>query len=240
LPGEFAAPEQVVREALNTGAASISYTYTEPTIFLEYALDVMALAHKEGLKNGFVTNGFMTPETVEIASTHLDAANVDLKAMTDDFYRKICGARLGPVLETIEGLHRKGVWVEVTTLIIPGHNDDEEELRDIARFLVGISPDIPWHVTGFYPTYKLTDARPTPVDTLTRAREIGLEEGLRYVYQGNRPGSGGENTHCPGCGETVIRRRGFGVAANNLDTGGRCRNCGATIAGIFSSETAER
>ncbi|GAB4270346.1 MAG: AmmeMemoRadiSam system radical SAM enzyme [Deferrisomatales bacterium] len=232
LPGRFVPAEAVVRTARDAGCESIAYTYTEPTIFFEYARDCMALARKAGLLNVFVTNGYMSAECLDEAVPLLDAANVDLKAMTDDFYRKICGARLEPVLDNIGELWRRGVWVEVTTLVIPHHNDSPEELRQIARFLVAISPDIPWHVTGFYPTYRLTDEPPTPASTLARARDIGLEEGLHYVYTGNRPGRGGEDTVCPGCGKVVIGRVGFSLTEVAVTADGTCSACGRAIAGL--------
>lgn len=232
IPGRFVPPEAVVAAALETGCASVAYTYTEPTIFFEYALDCMKLARKAGLLNLFVTNGYESPGCVEAALPYLDAANVDLKAMTDTFYRKICGARLDPVLRTIRELWQRGVWVEVTTLVIPHHNDAPEELREAARFLASVSPDLPWHVTGFYPTYRLTTEPPTAPSALEAARRIGLEEGLRYVYSGNRPGRGGEETRCPSCGRTVIGRLGFAVTENVLTPAGRCPGCSQAIAGL--------
>lgn len=233
IPGRFVSPEEVVREARGARCASISYTYTEPTVYFEYALDCMKLARKGDLRNAFVTNGYMTSDAIEAALPYLDAANVDLKAMRDSFYRDVCGARLEPVLESIRTLWERGVWLEVTTLIIPHRNDSAEELRDIARFLVSVSPDVPWHVSGFYPTYHLTAEPPTPVSTLDRARAIGLEEGLRYVYMGNRPGRGGEETRCPGCGRVVLERLGFSVVASALASGGTCAGCGAHIPGVW-------
>ena len=154
-------------------SASISYTYTEPTIFLEYAQDVAKIAREQGLRNVFVSNGFMTEASANALAEFIDADNVDLKSMRDDFYRKVCKARLQPVLDTITRLKEKGVWLEVTTLIIPGHNDSEAELTDIAHFIKGVSPTIPWHVTAFHPTFKMMDRPATPVATLRRAREIG-------------------------------------------------------------------
>ncbi|MFU8857869.1 MAG: AmmeMemoRadiSam system radical SAM enzyme [Deferrisomatales bacterium] len=232
LPGRFTPPQAVVTAARESGCASIAYTYTEPTIFFEYALDCMRLARREGLLNVFVTNGYESPACVETAAPYLDGANVDLKAMTDEFYRKVCGARLEPVLRTIRDLWGRGVWVEVTTLVIPHHNDRPEELREIARFLLSVSPDLPWHVTGFYPTYRLTSEPPTPASSLDTARRIGLEEGLRYVYSGNRPGRGGEDTLCPSCRRPVVRRLGFAVLDNALGPGGRCPGCNRAIAGL--------
>lgn len=233
LPGEYAQPDEVVRAALADGAESVSYTYTEPTIFLEYALDVMKLAKAAGLRNIFVSNGFMTPEALARTGGLLDAANVDLKSLNPEFYRTNCGAALQPVLDTIRGMVEAGVWVEVATLVIPGMNDSEEELRGIAGFLKSVSPDIPWHVTGFHPTYKLGSVRPTPVATLRRAREFGLEEGLSFVYEGNRPGAGFEDTVCPSCGNKVISRRGFELTGYALE-GGDCSACGEPLPGRFA------
>nr|WP_051463170.1 AmmeMemoRadiSam system radical SAM enzyme [Deferrisoma camini] len=236
LPGRFVPARAVVEDAVAAGCRSVAYTYTEPTVFFEYARDCMTLAHEAGLLNVFVTNGYMSPECLDALEGLLDAANVDLKAMTDGFYRSVCGARLQPVLDTIAELVRRGVWVEVTTLLIPGRNDSDDELREAARFLRGLSPDIPWHVTGFFPTYRLTDAPPTPAATLIRAWEIGLEEGLRFVYTGNRPGHGGEDTVCPSCGAVVLGRLGYAVTARNLDPEGRCRRCGAAVPGLEMGE----
>jgi pyruvate formate lyase activating enzyme len=228
--GRERSPEEVVLAARKTGCRSISYTYTEPTIYFEFALDVARLAHREGMLNVFVTNGYMTEEALEAFHPYLDAANVDLKAASEDFYKRICGARLEPVKASIRKMKELGVWVEVTTLIIPGLNDDTEQLHDIARFLVDLGPEIPWHVTAFHPNYRLTDRPPTPVRTLQKAREIGLKAGLRYVYSGNVPGEEGENTRCPSCGERLIARFGFRILENRIRSG-RCPSCGFTVDG---------
>ncbi|SMC16953.1 pyruvate formate lyase activating enzyme [Desulfacinum hydrothermale DSM 13146] len=229
--GSKASPDRVVEEALKAGCASISYTYTEPTVFMEYALEVASRARAAGLTNVFVTNGFMSPEALEALAPVLDAANVDLKSFRDRFYRDQCGARLEPVLETLRTLKRLGVWVEVTTLIIPGLNDDPEELKELAAFVASLGPETPWHVTRFHPTYKLTDRRSTPVQTLQAARRTGREAGLHYVYTGNIPGDEGENTLCPGCGVTVLRR--FGFAMHNVGLRrGHCTACGRKIEGV--------
>ena len=186
--GDERDPEAIVAYALGSHSASISYTYTEPTIFFEYAQDVARLAREHNLRNVFVSNGFMTEASATALAEFIDADNLDLKSMRDDFYRKVCKARLQPVLDTITRLKQLGVWVEVTTLVIPGHNDSEAELTEIAHFIKGVSPAIPWHVTAFHPTFKMMDRPATPVATLVRAREIGLAAGLRYVYVGNIPG----------------------------------------------------
>ncbi len=224
-------PQDVVREARENGCRSISYTYTEPTIFFEYAYDTGRLAKEAGLANTFVTNGYMTEEALDTIEPYLDAANVDLKAFRDETYKKICGARLNPVLDTIRRMKEKGIWVEVTTLVVPGMNDGKDELADIAGFIAGVDQDIPWHVSRFHPDYEFTDTPPTPVETLKAARDIGRKAGLRHIYIGNVLAES-EDTICPGCGRPVIRRRGFHTEAVELE-GPKCRFCGAPIAGVF-------
>jgi len=226
--GERVTPEQIVAAALATQCASISYTYTEPTVFFELAYDTAGLARERGLRNVFVTNGYQTPETVEKMAGRIDAANVDLKAFSEDFYRRMCKASLAPVLDSIREMHRRGIFVEVTTLVIPGENDSEAELRGAARFIASVSPDIPWHVSRFHPDYELTDRPVTPAATIYRALEIGKEEGLRYLYAGNLPGDEYENTHCPRCGKVVIARRGYFVSEVNLKAG-TCAACGEKL-----------
>ncbi|MBM9518968.1 AmmeMemoRadiSam system radical SAM enzyme [Desulforhopalus vacuolatus] len=225
--------ETVVKEAIQTGSKSICYTYVEPTIFYEFAWDCSVLAHQRQLKNVFVSNGYMTPEVTRHLAPVLDGINIDIKGFTDDFYKTVCNARLQPVLDNVQLMHELGVWVEVTTLIIPGLNDSAEELRDIARFITSVSPTIPWHVTAFYPTYKMLDRPPTPIATLRKAREIGLEQGLHYVYEGNIRGEGGENTFCPNCGAELINRFGFSIRENTL-TDGCCSKCGQHISGVWA------
>ena len=232
ITGQDATSGQVVQDAMASGSKSISYTYVEPTIFYEFAYDTGVKARQKGLKNVFVSNGYMTPETCKHSAEFLDAINIDLKAFTDKFYKEVCKARLEPVLDSIKLMHELGMWVEVTTLIIPGWNDTDAELREIAKFIKGVSESIPWHVTAFHPTYKMLYRPPTPVKTLRRAREIGLEEGLKYVYEGNIPGEGGENTYCPSCGEMVIARYGFSILENKLEQG-KCPKCGGAIDGVW-------
>lgn len=229
ITGRFVPPEQVVEAAVQAGCLSISYTYTEPTVFYEYARDCARLAVQAGLKNVFVTNGYMTKETLADIDGHLHAANVDLKSFSDDFYRTQAGARLKPVLDSIRRLWEMGVWLEVTTLLIPGLNDQEVELRALTEFLASVSPDIPWHVSRFHPTYRLLDAVPTPVSSIERALRLGREAGLRYVYGGNVAGHSSESTVCPGCGESLIERRGFSLGRIDLKDG-RCPRCGLEIA----------
>lgn len=235
--GDDATPEQVVSAAQEYGCQSISYTYIEPTIFFEFAYDCAQLAHERGIKNIFVSNGYTSPEATKKIAPYLDGNNIDLKGFTDKFYREVCGAKLAPVLETIRLMKELGVWVEVTTLVIPGWNDSESELQEIARFIKGIDPEMPWHVTRFHPTFKMTDRGATPTATLQRARQIGLSEGLKHVYVGNIPGEGGEDTICPHCKETVVERMGFSIISQNLEDG-KCGNCGEPLAGVFSTSPA--
>ena len=233
IRGRERTPQSVVEDALQGDCESISYTYVEPTIFYEFAYACSELARENQLKNVFVSNGYMTPEVTRHLSSVLDGINIDIKAFTDDFYKKVCKARLQPVLDNVRLMHELGVWVEVTTLIIPGLNDSSEELRDIARFVKSVDPGIPWHVTAFYPTYKMTDREPTPVETLRRARDIGLAEGLHCVYEGNIPGEGGENSYCPSCGTELISRFGYTIRQNKISNG-CCSACGVKIAGVWS------
>jgi pyruvate formate lyase activating enzyme len=232
FPGDVTEPEEVVGTALKGACASISYTYTEPTIFFETCEAVGRLARDRGLKNNFVTNGYLTREAALRAAAFLDAANVDLKGFDDSRYRTVCGATLKGVLDGLEALLDNGVWVEVTTLVVPELNDSEAELRAIARHIRGLGPDIPWHVSRFHPDYKMTGGKATPLSTLKRAYEVGREEGLKYVYTGNVPGDDSENTYCPDCAKMVVGRVGFRLTATNLRDG-RCGSCGSRIAGRF-------
>ena len=237
--GQPASPEALVAAARRLGARSIAYTYTEPTVFAEYAVDTARLAHEAGIANIFVTNGYMTPELLEVLGPQepggpplLDAANVDLKAGRGEFYHKLCGAKLEPVLENLPRMRKLGIWLEVTTLVIPGFNDSEEELRWVADFLAReVGVDVPWHVSRFHPQYKMSDCPPTPVSTLQQAWDIGREAGLRYVYVGNVPGRASENTICHHCGETLIGRLGYQTLSYQI-ADGRCTQCGTLVAGV--------
>ena len=232
IAGIDLSPEEIVARAVASGCRSIAYTYTEPTIFYEYAFDTALLARQAGLKNVFVTNGYITSEALAHIAPYLDAANIDLKGFSDRFYREVVHAMLGEVLDSILEYKRLGIWIELTTLLIPGWNDENVELQGIARFIAErVGVETPWHVTQFYPTHKLTDRPRTPVETLRRARQIGLDAGLRYVYEGNIPGQGGENTYCPGCCELLIRRLGYHVEENRV-LGGKCPVCQTAIDGI--------
>ena len=229
--GEEVPPSAIVAAALQHRCASISYTYTEPTIYFELAYDTARLAAEAGLKNVFVTNGYITPEALKVIHPYLHAANIDLKGFTDEFYKKICGARLQPVLDAIKLYKEFGIWIEITTLVIPGHNDSDDELKGIAQFVRSVGEDIPWHVTRFHPTYNLPDQPRTPLATLKRARQIGLEAGLRYVYEGNIPGEG-EETFCWNCKKSLVKRIGFSVDENNVKKG-KCPYCGMAVDGVW-------
>ena len=241
IVGERVLPEAVVDDARATESVTIAYTYTEPTVYFETALDTARLARKHGIGNIFVTNGYMTAEALEMIRPCLDGANVDLKAFSDDFYRSMCGARLAPVLDTLKGMKAAGIFVEVTTLLIPGLNDDPAQLADLARFVAeDLGPETPWHISRFHPTYRLLDRPVTPLAALLKAREIGFGAGLHYVYTGNVPGEAGENTLCPECGETLIERRGFRIKADRVRAG-RCPSCNTAVAGVgMKGLTADR
>ena len=231
LPTRQLPPAAVVEEAIAHGADSIAYTYVEPTVFLEYALDTARLAQAAGLRNLFVTDGYATPEAVALLGPVLDAANVDLKAFDDAFYRKLCGARLAPVLESIVAMRRAGIWLELTTLVIPGRNDDEGQLRSLVRWIVEtLGPETPWHVSRFHPAYRLLDVPPTPLERLRQVAELGREAGLAHVYVGNAPELGLEDTRCAGCGRVLIERRGYQVRVHLAPDGG-CPDCGRLLAG---------
>jgi len=232
IEGRRLSPAKIVAEAVTKGCRSISYTYSEPTIFAELALETARLAHDRGIANNFVTNGYQSPELIDAMEGLIDAANIDLKSFAPTFYRDVCGAKLDGVLDTITRLFRAGTWLEITTLIIPTHNDSDEELRQIAGFIAGIDENIPWHVSRFHPTHLMRNVPATPPSTLFRAKQIGHAEGLQHVYTGNIPGRGGENTDCPGCQALLIERQGFYVSKNRL-VGGRCPDCNHSIAGVF-------
>ncbi len=234
--GEAIPPERLVAAAEQHGCASISYTYTEPTIFFELAYDTSRLAQAKGIRNCFVSNGFMTPQAVRTIAPQLDAINVDLKAFREETYRKVMKARLEPVLRCLRELRAAGVWVEVTTLVVPGMNDSDEELTDIARFIAGdLDPDVPWHVSRFHSDYQWDHSTPpTPLETLGRAVAIGRQAGLRFVYSGNVPGDENESTLCPSCGAMLIRRVGYAIRSNRLTRAGRCPDCDAEVAGRWS------
>ncbi len=232
--GQDMTPDEVVGLALKNDCASISYTYTEPFIFFEFAYDCSKLARAKGLKNNFVTNGFTNGPVVEMIAPYLDAANVDLKSFRDEYYRKVCGGRLQPVLDTIKLMKKLKIWIELTTLVIPGLNDSNEELTDIANFIKNeVGDDVPWHVSAFRPAYKMLDRSSTPAETLLRARDIGLKAGLKYVYVGNIPIPGSEDTYCSNCKKPLIQRSVFTVLKDNVKDG-KCYNCGEAVSGVWS------
>ncbi len=222
-------PDHIVNDAFSRGCKIIAYTYTEPTIFYEYAYDIAVCARQRDIKNVFVTNGFISPEPLRDIAPYIDAVNIDLKSMREGFYQRVCGGHLKPVLDSIKLYYELGVWVEITTLIIPGYNDSPEELEDIARFIAGIDKNIPWHISRFYPNYKLEDISPTSTSIINRAVKIGKKVGLSYIYQGNV--GTGENTFCPSCGQILILRTLFFVGENRVKDG-RCPYCGERIAGV--------
>jgi len=231
IVGHRATAEQIVADALATGSRSIAYTYTEPTIFFEYAYDVARLAHAAGLANIYVTNGYMTSEMLDAFHPYLDAANVDLKAFREKTYHRYVGAALKPILENLKLMKQQGVWVEVTTLLVPSLNDDPAELRDAANFIAQeLGPETPWHISRFFPQYKMTDRPPTPVASLQRAQQIGQEAGLHYVYLGNLHGE--MDTICYNCGQLLVQRYGYWDIKNNIKDN-QCPACGTPVAGVW-------
>jgi len=233
-------PEGMLVTARQTNASAVVSSYNEPLITSEWAVSIFKKAKAVGLICAYVSNGNATPEVLEYLRPYLSAYKIDLKSMQDKNYRKLGGVRKH-VLDSIQRAHELGLWVEVVTLVVPGFNDSNEELWDAARFLAGISPDIPWHVTAFHKDYKMTEPDNTPVKTLLRASEIGREAGLRYVYAGNIPGSVGEyeSTFCPNCNKKVVGRRGFTIMAYNLTREGKCPHCGAKVAGLWPDDPNE-
>lgn len=226
--GKDLKPEEIVEAAIENDCQSISYTYTEPTIFYEYAFDTAKLARKKGLKNNFVTNGFIAPEPLKEISPYLDAANIDLKSFNDEFYKKIIGARLQPVLDSIKLYNKLGIHLEITTLVIPGKNDSDNELTKIAEFIASIDKNIPWHVSRFHPTYKMLNASITPEKTLIKAIKLGKKAGLKYIYAGNLPGNDYESTYCPKCNAKLIDRLGYHISEINIKDK-KCIYCGEEI-----------
>ena len=224
-------PEDAVDYAIKQHCKSISYTYTEPTIFFEYALDTARPAKEQGLYNIMVTNGYMTTDALRMIAPYLDACNVDLKSFNDDFYVNTCHGHLKPVLNTIKEMKKLGIWVEITTLIIPGQNDSEEELTNIAEFIAELDINIPWHISRFHPDYHFMTSESTPLGTLNTARDIGKRAGLKFIYKGNVLGDITQ-TLCPDCGETLIRRNGFFVDMNRI-LNSACPSCGQQVAGVF-------
>jgi pyruvate formate lyase activating enzyme len=240
IRGGAASPAQIVRAARDYGSRSIAYTYTEPTVFFEYAFDTARLAHAAGMANVFVTNGYMSEEMLSAFRMYLDAANIDLKAFRDSTYKRYVGARLQPVLDSLKTMKRLGIWLEVTTLVIPGLNDSPAELHDAAGFVAReLGPDTPWHISRFYPSWRMTDRPLTPLETLHRARDIGGEEGLRYIYIGNVAEEGGQDTICAECGRLLVHRHGFGAITNHVQKD-HCPDCGTPVAGVGMNGSSDQ
>ncbi len=233
IEGQAIEPSRLVDLAIRDGCRSMAYTYTEPTIFMELAADCAKIAKQKGLANVFVSNGYMTKQAIDFAKDWLDGINIDLKSFSEQFYKRLCGAKLKPVLDTIEYISRHtNIWMELTTLVVPEENDSETELRQIAEFIYNAcGPDMPWHVSRFYPQYRHTKADATPLTTLQLAYDIAKQVGLRYVYIGNIRTGKAENTYCPRCGHLLIEREGYYVAKNRIKEG-NCPDCGEKIAGF--------
>ena len=234
IQGQAINPENIVQAAVKSGCKSIAYTYTEPTIFMELCADCGQRAKEKGLTNVFVSNGYETKEAIDFASSWLDGINIDLKSFSEDFYRRLCRAKLQPVLDTIKYIAKEtDIWMEITTLIVPGENDSDKELKAIADFIVTeAGPDVPWHISRFCPAYQLDDEETTPIATLEKAESIGKEAGLKYIYLGNVPGAKSESTFCPQCGKMLIERSGYRIGQNKL-VNSRCPDCGEEIAGVW-------
>lgn len=224
-------PGKIVEHCVSNSIPSIAYTYNEPTVFFEYAYDTARLAKKHGIKNVFVSNGYGSAEAYNLLRNCLDAINIDLKAFSPDFYRDVCRANIKPVLQNIRICHSLGIWTEITTLVIPGENDSPEELGQIAEFIAGIDRDMPWHISRFFPHYRMPDTCPTPPETLMRAYEIGRKAGLNYVYVGNYP-SDRESTFCPSCNKTIVERKGYSAGPVQIRDG-KCRFCGFGVKGVW-------
>lgn len=231
-PYEKLSPEKVVEETLKAGCKIISYTYTEPTVFYEYMLDIAKLARKKGIKNVIVSNGFINPEPLKELCEYIDGANIDLKSINPEFYEKICEARLKPILEALKILKQNNVWVEITNLLISGKNDSQEGIKKLSEFVKSLGKDTVLHFSAFYPCYKMLDVPRTPEETVKKAREIALKAGLNYVYTGNILDEEGSTTFCPKCKRPLVKRQGFYVLQNNIEKG-KCSFCKTGIAGMW-------
>jgi pyruvate formate lyase activating enzyme len=238
---DHASPETIARAAQRLGCSSVAYTYNDPVVFMEYAIEVAKTCREQGIKSVAVTAGYMCAESRAEFYQYMDAANVDLKAFSEDFYRRVAGAHLEEVLETLLYVKRQTqVWLELTTLLIPGHNDSDAELQAMTRWVVdNLGPDVPMHFSAFHPDWQMRDVPPTPPATLTRARRIALANGVHHAYTGNVHDQAGGSTYCHGCGQLLIGRDGYELTAWDLDREGRCRTCGATCAGVFAPEPGD-
>ena len=232
IQGDNVTPEQLVAIAQKNRARSISYTYTEPTVFFELATETAGLAHAAGMKNVLVSNGYLTRQALALLGPFLDGANIDLKSFNDDFYKKYCSARLRPVLDTISAMKEMGIWVEVTTLLIPGLNDDRIEISGLISFLFDLDPNIPWHVSRFLPHYRLLAIPPTEERVIHDFLQLAADKGMRFLYGGNLTDSKWSDTRCPSCHEVLIKRLGYHVENSGLRAG-CCRFCGMDIPGVW-------
>ncbi|WP_027721728.1 AmmeMemoRadiSam system radical SAM enzyme [Maridesulfovibrio zosterae] len=233
ITGQKVTPETLVDAAIAHNCESISFTYSEPTVFFELMQDTARIAHSKGLKNIMVSNGFQSPECIDELTGLIDAANIDLKGFNNDFYTEICNGKLSPVLENLKHMKKNGWWVEVTTLLIPGKNDSADELKKLAAFIAGeLGERVPWHISRFHPDFKMLDCGITPMKTLTRARNIGSDAGLEYVYVGNVPGDEHSTSFCPSCNKELIKRFGFDMENVGLEQG-MCKFCGCELNGVF-------
>jgi len=225
-------PKQIVENTLEADCPSIAYTYTEPTVFFEYTYDTMKLARKKDLKNIYVSNGYFTSDTLEKLKNNLDGINIDLKSFNKEFYQKYCGSKRDIVLRNIESVAKTNIWLELTTLLIPGKNDSEEEIEQIADFIYNINPLIPWHISRFFPSYRMDNVPATPLKTLKKAYDIGIKRGLKHVYAGNAPSLHLENTYCHSCGTLLIKRDNY-FTVNVHYKKGKCKNCGCKLPGVM-------
>jgi pyruvate formate lyase activating enzyme len=235
---DAASPQQIAETAQRMNCRSVAFTYNDPVIFHEYAIDVAKECHARNIKTVAVTAGYVCPEPRKEFYAHMDAANVDLKGFTEDFYRHLTGGDLHSVLDTLVYLkHETNVWFELTTLLIPGHNDSDEEISNMTRWVVKeLGPDVPMHFTAFHPDWKMQDVPPTPFTSLVRARKIALDNGVRYAYTGNVHDKSGESTYCHQCGQRLIGRDWYELSEWNLDASGHCSQCGTALAGVFEAK----
>lgn len=233
---DSASPEQLANVAVQHDCKSIAFTYNDPVIFMEYAIDTALACHEKNIKAIAVSAGYMCDEPREEFYAHMDAVNIDLKAFTDGFYKRLCGAKLAPVLDSLKYIHNEtNVWLEITTLLIPGENDSDKELNKMCQWLFdNLGPDVPLHFSAFHPDWKMLDKAATPPDTLTRARNIGIKNGLHYVYTGNVHDSLGSSTYCPNCTAKVIERDWYVLSQYQLNDAGHCQQCGYRIPGFFA------